>query len=155
MAEKEHRGPLYLVTGLILGILLGVFYGWVISPVNYFDITPKSLHTDYKKEYFLLTGLAYKADDDAGRAYARMREMMDPVDINALRGMLEEIEQDPDTAANYDDMRTFVNALEGYISSGSAQIFSQPATPLPDIGVIFEGVPTDDFFISSETIGGE
>lgn len=156
MAEKEKRGPFYLLTGLVIGILFGLFYGWVISPIHYFDITPVSLHEDFKKDYFLLVGQAYKADNDIGRAYARIREMMNPVDIDKLRGMTEEIETNPETTGNYEDMRRFVNDLESYINGGSVQPYIQPTNiPFTELGTVMSGGTNEDFFVAGQSDGTE
>ena len=121
MAEKERRGPFYLITGLILGMILGAFYGWIISPVSYFDISPQSLHEDFKVQYFVMTGLAYDADHDVGRAYHRIGEMMNPVEDSSLREYLSRVEERPDLAEDYETLRRFVNDLSAYIQSGQAE----------------------------------
>lgn len=57
---------------MALGVGAGVFYAWVISPVKYTDTSPISLRADYKAEYIQLVAEAYAADQDIGRARARL-----------------------------------------------------------------------------------
>jgi hypothetical protein len=72
MMRSERRGPWYLLTGLILGVALGLVYAWLISPVAYVDNPPVSLRTDYKDQYRVLIALAYAANGDLGRARVRL-----------------------------------------------------------------------------------
>ena len=116
--KRKKRGPGYLLTGLLIGAAIGLFLGWKVFPVSYFDITPKSLHPYFKQDYFVMVGLACNADGDYGRAYYRMREMMTPVDINTMRVMLSSVENSSVYGIHYDEMRKFVNDMERYIASG-------------------------------------
>ncbi len=77
------RGPWYLLTGLLLGIILGVFYAWVISPVAYTDVPPDTLQAQYKAHYRTMIALAYLADGDLTRAQARLSLLGDanPVEV--------------------------------------------------------------------------
>lgn len=70
--RPERRGPWYLLTGVVLGVLLGLAYGWLVAPVSYTDTPPVSLRADYKDQYRTLIALAYAANGDLGRARARL-----------------------------------------------------------------------------------
>jgi hypothetical protein len=61
-----------LVTGLLLGVLLGILYAWTLSPIEYVDTEPKSLRGDFKDEYRLLIASAYQATGNLERARARL-----------------------------------------------------------------------------------
>ena len=76
--RSERRGNWYLLTGLILGIALGLVYAWVVSPVEYVDAGPYSLREDFKDQYRLLVALAYLADNNFERAQARLDQLKDP-----------------------------------------------------------------------------
>lgn len=76
--RSERRGNWYLLTGLILGIALGLVYAWVVSPVEYVDAGPYSLREDFKDQYRLLVALAYLADNNLERAQARLDQLKDP-----------------------------------------------------------------------------
>lgn len=69
---SENRGPWYLITGLILGIALGVGYAWMARPLRYIDTTPASLHSQFKAKYRTLIASAYIANGDLVRAKARL-----------------------------------------------------------------------------------
>lgn len=70
--KSERRGPWYLLTGLVLGVVIGLAYGWLLSPVSYTDTPPVALRADYKDQYRTLIALAYAANGDLGRARARL-----------------------------------------------------------------------------------
>jgi hypothetical protein len=38
------------LTAILLGAAAGLFYGWVVNPVEYVEITPRSLRVDYKTD---------------------------------------------------------------------------------------------------------
>jgi hypothetical protein len=57
-----------LLLSLIAGIALGLTYGWVLDPVDYFDLTPDTLRADYRADYVLMVAEAYRASPDPGLA---------------------------------------------------------------------------------------
>ncbi|MBQ6517069.1 MAG: hypothetical protein IJI14_00015 [Anaerolineaceae bacterium] len=116
MRRRPRQAPLYLLTGLILGIALGLLFGYRIFPVQFFDITPVSLHPDFQKDYLSMVALAYHANNDIGRAYSRISEMMSPIDIDRLRTMSLNIDMNLDTKSDYELTRSFINDLQTYMS---------------------------------------
>ena len=67
--------PSLILLGVIIGVALGVFYGWVISPVSYTDTAPAALRSDYKDQYLILIATSYTVDGDLNRAQARLAEL--------------------------------------------------------------------------------
>jgi hypothetical protein len=63
----------WLVAGvaLLLGIALGVFYGWVINPVEWTDGTPENLRVDLREEYLRMAITSYSVNQDAELARQR------------------------------------------------------------------------------------
>lgn len=117
MAGQRKQAPLYLLTGLLIGLAVGLLIGYRIFPVQFFDITPVSLHEDFKQEYLVSVGLAYHADKDIGRAYSRMSQMMSPINIDDLRTMNLKLEDNEDNRRYYEQVRSFINDLQSYMSS--------------------------------------
>lgn len=74
---NEKRGPWYLLTGLILGIGLGLLYAWVIRPVQYTNTAPNSLRAEFKDQYRVMIAAAYMANGDLLRARARLDLLQD------------------------------------------------------------------------------
>ena len=78
---------------VILGAAAGLFYGWVVNPVEYVDIAPESLRMDYRTDYVLMVAEAYHVDHDIGLAVRRLAVLgsLAPSEIvaNALKYALE------------------------------------------------------------------
>jgi hypothetical protein len=68
---KPTRWILIFVA-LILGIGAGLAYGWIIDPIEFFDLTPDTLRADYKTDYVLMTAEAYRLEQDPGTAARRL-----------------------------------------------------------------------------------
>ncbi len=57
---------------IAIGAAAGLFYGWVVNPVEYVDISPLNLRTDYKSDFVLMVAEAYQVDHDLGLAVRRL-----------------------------------------------------------------------------------
>ena len=60
------------LVAVLLGSIIGLFYGWVVNPVEYVDIAPESLRVDYRTDYVLMVAEAYQVDKDMGLAVRRL-----------------------------------------------------------------------------------
>src|SRR5271157_2921139 len=63
---------LYSVIALVIGIGLGLLYGWKINPVQFVDTTPASMRADYRADYVLMIAEAYHADQNTDLAVHRL-----------------------------------------------------------------------------------
>jgi len=63
---------LYSVIALVIGLGLGLLYGWVISPVQFVDTTPASMRADYRADYVLMIAEAFDADQNTDLAIHRL-----------------------------------------------------------------------------------
>jgi hypothetical protein len=88
---SHRQGNWYLVTGLILGLLAGLLYSWVISPVKFIDTAPLSLRADFKDQYRLMIAASYQATGDLGRAQARLALLGDPDPVAALTDQAQQL----------------------------------------------------------------
>jgi len=63
---------IFSLLALLLGIGIGIAYGWYVDPVDYFDLTPDTLRPDFKADYVLMTAEAYRVEQDPGLAARRL-----------------------------------------------------------------------------------
>jgi hypothetical protein len=63
---------LFVLISLIAGIGMGLAYGWLVDPVEYYDLTPDTLRADYKADYVLMVAEAYRVEQDPGLAARRL-----------------------------------------------------------------------------------
>ncbi len=63
---------LYSVIALVIGLGLGLLYGWVINPVQFVDTTPASMRADYRADYVLMIAEAFHADQNTDLAIRRL-----------------------------------------------------------------------------------
>lgn len=63
---------IYFFLSIILGVGLGLLYGWVISPVELVDTTPATLRMDYKTDYVLMVAEVYALEQEPGEVVCRL-----------------------------------------------------------------------------------
>ena len=63
MQSRRARWMAFLVA-IAVGVGLGLYYGWAVSPVAYVDTAPNTLREDYKADYVLMVAEAYQGDGD-------------------------------------------------------------------------------------------
>jgi hypothetical protein len=69
---NSRRGPWFLLTGLVFGLLLGLLVSWVLSPVEYTDLLPSALLPADQERYRAVIALAFQADGNLERARQRL-----------------------------------------------------------------------------------
>lgn len=70
------KKPLYVgIAGLVLGIVLGILYGWVIDPVEWKDAAIEHLRPDLQEEYVRMAIDSYARNPDAELAKKRYADM--------------------------------------------------------------------------------
>lgn len=72
--RKGRLWPLILLASVALlgGMGLGLWYGWVLDPVEYRDTDVSHLASVYRDEYVLMVGEAFVLDGDLDAARARL-----------------------------------------------------------------------------------
>jgi len=73
--QFTSRIPLVAVAALIAGIVLGVLYAWVVSPVEWVNGTPADMREDLRVDYLRMTIDSYDANQDPELALARFDEL--------------------------------------------------------------------------------
>lgn len=81
----------YLLTGLLLGLGLGLAYAWVLNPVKFVDTAPAALRADFKDQYRILIAAAYQDTGDLARAESRLALLGDPDPVTALTSQAQHL----------------------------------------------------------------
>jgi len=74
----SRAGLLSLAFAFALGASLGLYYAWVVNPVEFIDTAPASLRADFQADYLALVAAAYTAAGDLDRARARLSLIPEP-----------------------------------------------------------------------------
>jgi hypothetical protein len=74
---NERRGGWYLLTGLIIGGLIGILISLVILPVQYSDTEPSSLRNTDKQIFRNLVANSFLIEADTNRALVRLALLKD------------------------------------------------------------------------------
>lgn len=144
--NEDRQGVAWgsLIAGLVLGVAAGLAYAWFVNPVNYVDIQPRQLKSEFRDQYVLLIGQAYLQDLDLARA----RQRLGTLGINDPAGV---VSQQADQAFARSASPQYIRALTVLAEAlgghpQAASVFSGTAvvpgsgnqTPSPT----FEAIPT-------------
>lgn len=140
---KEHQSPWYLFTGLILGLILGVVYAWYISPVEYSNVAPASLSSEYKNAYRKMIALSYAANHDLGRTLGRLALLKDEDVRLALNSQSQQILS---AEGSEQEAQALVQLALALNNTSAQMIYTQEAAQL-------ESPPTLEAPAAVETIG--
>ena len=75
--QERRQPPYYLLTGLLLGLVIGFVVTMVVFPVQYTNVPPETLNINDKDQYRLMIAMAFQANQDLGRASARLGLLRD------------------------------------------------------------------------------
>jgi|GEM_PF-365508 len=70
--HEIKRDHWYLLSGLVLGIVAGLIFTWLLFPVVYEDTSPDTLAEDYKEIYRRTIAEVYVVTGDLDRAISRL-----------------------------------------------------------------------------------
>jgi hypothetical protein len=88
---NERKGPWYLLTGLVIGLLFGLLYTWVVNPARLVDTSPDYLAPAFKEHYRSMIALAYESSGDLGRARGRLGLLKDDDPAGELSAQAQRI----------------------------------------------------------------
>ena len=74
---------------MIIGIALGLVYGWVIDPIEYTDITPSILREDYRADYVLMVAEAHQSEQDSEISARRLAILGSESPVQIVASALE------------------------------------------------------------------
>ncbi len=130
-SDSEGHSNWYLLTGLILGLGLGLLIAWVISPVRYIDTAPASLEMTYKDEYRRAIALAYQASGNLDRARERLA-LLDPGEsVQALAAQAQRMLAENQPPQEARALAVLAADLEQPPTTARSSPSPQPATEQP------------------------
>src|SRR5512138_1928154 len=99
---------------LLLGIAAGLAYGWILDPVDFYDLTPDTLRLDYKADYVLMTAEAYHAEQDPGMAARRLAIFGSESPVSIANSGLQYAQSNGFTDSDIALMKELVTALQAW-----------------------------------------
>jgi len=99
---------------LVIGIALGLIYGWVIDPIQYTNVTPNILRQDYQADYVLMVAEAYQHDFNPDTAAQNLAILgsQSPADITT--SALEYAKQNSFSQTELTDLQNLLTAMQTY-----------------------------------------
>ncbi len=74
--REQFKNPMRVgAAGLLLGLILGVLYGWFIDPVEWVDQPVEMLRADLKQEYLRMAIDSYAVNPDPALAKKRFEDL--------------------------------------------------------------------------------
>lgn len=133
----DRKTALVLIVSVLLGIGVGLLFGWVIAPVEWVDATPDVLREDLRVDHLRMIIDSYEVNLDAELALKRYNELDETKDAT-----LEMVAQDPGEVdpSSIQKFQALV-AVEGLDTAPPAEI---PADEEPVEGEVVEGEVAPD-----------
>jgi hypothetical protein len=136
---RDERGPWYLLTALVLGLAIGLYYSMKVDPVRYVNIEPSSLQQVDQDRYRALIASAYAADQNLERAKQRLALLndSDPASTLTLQASRAVQEGRPASEINALGMLAVAISQGSQVSApnpqplASATLTLTPASPTP------------------------
>jgi len=98
---------------ILLGLGLGLVYGWKINPVSYAETTLNNLRVDYKTDYTLMVAEVYHQNNDLEWALNRLTLLEDPTPLTSVENALRFASQAEYTLPDMFLLRDLHNAIKG------------------------------------------
>lgn len=106
------RWTLFLLV-ILLGLGLGLVYGWVVNPVSFQDTTFNNLRIDYKTDFTLMVAEVYHQDKDLEWALNRLTLLDDSSPLTSVENALRFASEADYTLPDMFLLRDLHNAVEG------------------------------------------
>lgn len=106
------RRWIFFFLSLIAGVGISLFYGWVISPVQYVNTTPNTLRIDFQADYVLMIAEIYQSDQNITVAAQRMGVLGSQPPAEIAAQALSFAQQNGYSAADIAIMQNLVAALK-------------------------------------------
>jgi hypothetical protein len=102
------------LVAILVGVGLGLLYGWMIRPVDYVDTSPDTLRIDYKTDYILMVAEAYRGDGDLQRVARNLALLGDTAPVDMVYEAMLFAEKAGYADADLATMQSLLVALQAY-----------------------------------------
>ncbi len=106
------------------GLVFGLLYGWVLSPVEYVDTTPADLRADFKADYTLMVAETYASEQNLDLAARRLASLGSQPPVEIANAALAFARQNGYAPADLELIQTLTLALQTWQAPGPSG--SQP-----------------------------
>jgi len=106
--------------GIIVGLLAGLFIGWVLWPVQYTDTDIADLKPAYQDEYILMVSAAYAVSGDLGQAQMRLARLNDPDPAQRVALLAESLIARGADPGDIENLVNLADALGAYSGQGTS-----------------------------------
>jgi len=104
---------------LLIGIALGLLYGWKISPVQYTDVPPTILRQDYRADYVLMVAEAHRNEGDPEGTARRLAIFGSESPEQIVRTALEYATNNGFTQEEITLLQDLLSAMQKYQPEGN------------------------------------
>ncbi|MDD2921354.1 MAG: hypothetical protein PHQ36_03640 [Anaerolineales bacterium] len=108
-----------LVIAVVVGIAAGLIYGWVVSPVEYVDVTPGIMRADYRADYVLMVAEAHQREQDSETSARRLAMLGSDPPAKIVESALIYAAQNGFTENETVVLRGLLNAMQTYQPQGN------------------------------------
>jgi hypothetical protein len=104
----------------VIGIAIGLVYGWVINPVQYTDVTPDILRADYRADFVLMVAEAYQTEQDTNLAARRLAILGVQPPAQIVSSAIEYARQQGFSQEEMNILQELLSAMQTYQPVGDA-----------------------------------
>ncbi len=152
---NENKPPIYLVTGLIIGLGLGLVISMILFPARSGEGSPSQLSSEDRSIYRGLAAQAFSVDSNLQRASARLALLQDDDPAKELAAEAQRMLAEGRPVAEAEVLARLASALHASASSeiptGSAQGDIPLFTPDPASATQGAALVGEDTPVSGET----
>lgn len=108
----------WFLISILVGAGLGIFYGWVINPIQYVDTAPPSLRSDYKADYVLMVAESYHRQQDLAQAVQQLTFLGDDPPLRLVQQAIIVSQELGYSVEDVQQLATLSEALQATGQSG-------------------------------------
>jgi len=111
---------LRFLIAILVGLVIGLLYGWLISPVSYIDTSPNTLRIDYKTDYVLMVSESYQSEKDLQQVARRLAMLGGSSQIEIVAQAIQFAQKAGYSEADVARMQALLSALQTFHAQGTA-----------------------------------